>query len=130
MRKLTLIPALALAALATPAAADEAALARGAYLVAVAGCADCHTPGHFLGQPDHSRALGGSEVGFDIPGLGVLYGPNLTPDAATGLGRWTEAEIAAAITTGVRPDGRILAPAMPWMGYANLTPEDAAAVAA
>jgi mono/diheme cytochrome c family protein len=108
-----LLLAIAAALPALPAAADEAAIARGAYLVAVAGC-----------------ALAGSEVGFEIPGLGTFYGPNLTPDRQTGLGAWTEAEIVAAFTTGVRPDGRILAPAMPWMGYANFTPEDAAAIAA
>lgn len=118
------------AILATAAAADEALIARGEYLVGVAGCGDCHTPGHFLGAPDFSRHLGGSDVGFEMPGLGTFYGPNLTPDPDTGLGRWTEEEIIAAFTAGIRPDGRVLAPAMPWMGYANFTPEDAAAVAA
>jgi mono/diheme cytochrome c family protein len=111
-------------------AADEATIARGAYLVSVAGCGDCHTPGHFLGQPDLERALAGSDVGFEIPGLGTFHGPNLTPDVETGLGGWSEEEIIAAFTTGVRPDGRILAPAMPWMGYANFTPDDAWAIAA
>ncbi|MGL4237660.1 c-type cytochrome [Tabrizicola sp.] len=125
-----LFSTVALATLGNPVWADEAAIARGAYLVSVVGCGDCHTPGYFLGEPDFSRALGGSEVGFEIPGLGTFYGPNLTPDVETGLGGWTEAEIVAAFTTGVRPDGRALAPAMPWMGYANFTPEDASAIAA
>jgi hypothetical protein len=44
------------------------------------GCNDCHTPGYFFGKPDMARFLGGSEVGFEIPGLGVFHGPNLTPD--------------------------------------------------
>ncbi|HMS96238.1 MAG TPA: cytochrome c [Tabrizicola sp.] len=124
------LSATAATVLSVPAYADEAAVARGEYLVSIAGCGDCHTPGYFLGQPDFARALGGSEVGFEIPGLGTFYGPNLTPDEATGLGAWSETEIVAAFTTGVRPDGRVLAPAMPWMGYANFTPEDAAAIAA
>jgi mono/diheme cytochrome c family protein len=118
------------AATSTPGLADETAVARGQYLVAIAGCGDCHTPGHFLGKPDEGRLLGGSDVGFEIPGLGAFFGPNLTPDAKTGLGVWTEADIVAAITTGVRPDGRELAPAMPWRGYAALTPGDASAIAA
>lgn len=113
-----------------PATADEAQIARGEYLVAISGCTDCHTPGHFLGQPDASRYLAGSDVGFEIPGLGTFYGPNLTPDPETGLGGWTEAEIIDAFTTGVRPDGRVLAPVMPWMGYSRFTPEDASAIAA
>jgi mono/diheme cytochrome c family protein len=118
------------AAFSTPVLSDETAVARGEYLVAIAGCGDCHTPGYFLGKPDEGRHLGGSDVGFEIPGLGAFYGPNLTPDARTGLGTWSEAEIVAALTTGVRPDGRELAPAMPWRGYAKMTPEDASAIAA
>lgn len=110
-------------------AADSETIARGQYLVAIGGCGDCHTPGHFLGNPDMSRLLGGSDVGFEVPGLGKFYGPNLTPDA-TGLGGWSEAEIVTALRTGTRPDGRQLAPAMPWMGLAALTDEDALAIAA
>lgn len=49
------------------------------------------------------RFLGGSEVGFEIPGLGVFHGPNLTSDQDTGLGKWSTDEIAAAITKGQRP---------------------------
>jgi mono/diheme cytochrome c family protein len=105
-------------------------VARGKYLVSFAGCNDCHTPGYFLGKPDMSRFLGGSEVGFEIPGLGVFYGPNLTPDKETGLGNWTAAQIATALQKGVRPDGRVLAPAMPWRGFANMTKTDAMAIAA
>lgn len=103
---------------------------RGKYLVNIAGCNDCHTPGYFLGKPDAARFLGGSEVGFEIPGLGVFHGPNITPDKATGIGSWTDAQIATALTTGARPDGRMLAPIMPWHAFANLTKSDLAAVVA
>ena len=103
---------------------------RGAYLVSVMGCGDCHTPGYFLGDPDETRALAGSDVGFLIPDLGYFYGSNLAPDMDTGLGSWTETNIVTALRTGVRPDGRILAPSMPWQGFASLTDEDAGAIAA
>ena len=73
--------------------------------------------------------LGGSDVGFEIPGLGVFVGPNLTPDKATGLGDWTEEQIVAVLQTGVRPDGRVLAPIMPWKAFAKLTRDDAVAIA-
>jgi hypothetical protein len=76
-----------------------------------------------------SRYLAGSEVGFEVPGLGVFYGPNLTPDKETGLGNWTTEQIADAITKGVRPDGRILAPPMPVESFKHLTPVDALAIA-
>jgi hypothetical protein len=39
------------------------------------GCNDCHTPGYFLGKPDMSRYLSGSEIGFEMPGTGVFVGP-------------------------------------------------------
>ena len=109
--------------------AQQSQIARGKYLVDIAGCNDCHTPGYFFGKPDMSRFLGGSEVGFEIPGLGVFHGPNLTPDNETGLGKWSEAEIVKAVQTGVRPDGRELVPVMPWRAFANLTKEDATAIA-
>jgi len=118
------------AASSTSARADADQIERGKYLVTIAGCTDCHTPGHLLGKPDLTRYLGGSEVGFDVPGVGKFYGPNLTPDKATGLGGWTADQIVAAIQTGVRPDGRTLSPVMPFMAYANLTQGDAHAIAA
>jgi mono/diheme cytochrome c family protein len=103
---------------------------RGEYLVTLGGCTDCHTPGYFLGKPDEKRYLGGSEVGFEIPGLGVFHGPNLTPDKETGLGKWTDRQIINALQKGVRPDGRVLAPIMPWKALAELTPQDVRAIVA
>jgi mono/diheme cytochrome c family protein len=111
-------------------AADKKLIERGKYLMTLGSCTDCHTPGYFFGKPDMTRQLGGSEVGFEIPGLGVFHGPNLTPDKATGLGSWSEAEIVTAIQTGKRPDGRMLAPIMPWQAFAKLTKQDAQAIAA
>jgi mono/diheme cytochrome c family protein len=110
--------------------AEDAEVARGRYLVTFGSCTDCHTPGHLLGKPDMSRFLGGSDVGFAVPGLGVFVGRNLTPDKETGLGAWTRDQIVAAVTAGVRPDGRLLAPVMPWRAYAQLTKADALAIAA
>lgn len=111
-------------------AADPEAVARGKYLVTIASCHDCHTPGFFLGKPDMARYLGGSDVGFELPGLGVFHGPNLTPDKATGLGGWTDAQVVAAIQTGTRPDGRMLAPIMPYHAFAALTKPDVEAIVA
>ena len=112
------------------AIADEPAIQRGKYLVTISGCNDCHTPGYFFGKPDMSRFLGGSDVGFEIPGHGVFAGPNITPDKETGIGEWTADQIVTAIQTGKRPDGRMLAPIMPWHAFAQLTTDDAAAIAA
>jgi mono/diheme cytochrome c family protein len=103
---------------------------RGRYLATLGGCSHCHTPGHFLGKPDLARYLGGSDVGFGIPNLGVFVGPNLTPDKESGLGGWTDAQVATVMRTGVRPDGRILAPSMPWRDYAALSDADMSALVA
>jgi mono/diheme cytochrome c family protein len=105
-------------------------VARGAYLVGILGCGDCHTAGAMAGHPDTARLLGGSDVGWQVPGLGTFVGPNLTPDRDTGLGAWTDAEIVKALRTGVRPDGRQLAPVMPYMGYSRMTDTDAGAIIA
>jgi len=110
--------------------AQTSQVERGRYLTTLGGCTDCHTPGYFFGKPDMDRYLGGSEVGFEIPGLGVFHGPNLTPDKETGLGNWTAAQIMTALRTGKRPDGRELAPIMPWRALAALTDADVQAIAA
>lgn len=110
-------------------AGDAAQITRGKYLVSLGGCNDCHTPGYFFGRPDKARYLGGSDVGFAIPHLGVFVGPNLTPDKATGLGRWTTAQIVIALTRGMTPQRRALAPIMPWMAFSHLRPADATAIA-
>jgi mono/diheme cytochrome c family protein len=111
-------------------AADAKQIARGKYLVSIGSCTDCHTPGHFLGKEDPTKFLAGSDVGFGIPHLGVFVASNLTSDKETGLGNWTPEQIVTALTKGQTPDGRILAPAMPWRNYANMTKADALAIAA
>jgi mono/diheme cytochrome c family protein len=113
---------------ALPTAQGQTPVERGKYLAVIGDCIDCHTPGYFFGKPDMTRYLGGSDVGFEIPNLGVFVGPNLTPDTKTGLGAWSDEQIATALTTGVRPDGRILAPIMPWHALSQLTKPDLAAL--
>jgi mono/diheme cytochrome c family protein len=99
---------------------------RGAYFAAISDCGSCHTPGGLTPEPDFSRPLAGNFIGFEIPELGIFYPPNLTPDLENGLGAWSDEEIIAAIRSGVRPDGRELAPIMPWRNYATYTDEDVA----
>jgi mono/diheme cytochrome c family protein len=115
----------------TPAAwAAETQVERGKYLVTIAGCGSCHTPGSLTGKPDAQRTLAGSDVGFGIPGAGVFVGGNLTPDKETGLGGWTTEQVVAAITKGVTANGRKLFPVMPWPDYAHLSSQDAEAIVA
>jgi mono/diheme cytochrome c family protein len=120
--------AIAAAASLLPRAQADSQIDRGKYLVVLASCNDCHTPGFFLGNPDMSKYLGGSDVAFELPGLGAFAGRNITPDKETGIGAWTSEQIAAAITAGKRPDGRVLAPIMPYHAFSYMTKEDVAAV--
>src|SRR5262245_51126071 len=126
---------LAAAACAAVAAAASAAVAetpveRGAYLAHIMDCGGCHNTGAFTPKPNLETPLSGSDIGFEMPGMGVFYPANLTPDEETGLGKWSDAEIITAFTTGVRPDGRQLVPVMPWMSYGHITADDATALVA
>ena len=119
-----------LAALPQAGHAGEAEqVTRGAYLAAIMDCTGCHTPRTPDFAPIAGMHLAGSEMGFDMGPLGIVWPPNLTSDA-TGLGAWSDDQIVTAIRTGQRPDGRILAPIMPWHSYAALTDADAAALVA
>ncbi len=130
LRRASVAVTLSLAAALSACAPGGSEVARGQYLVSIVGCGDCHTPGGFSPHPDMSRFLAGSDAAFSLPGLGVFTPSNLTPDPKTGIGDWTVDQIVTAITTGVTPSGRILAPAMPWSDFAHLTRPDALAIAA
>lgn len=115
---------------AEPRAGDQAGqLERGAYLVSIMDCGGCHVPRGPNGAPVPGAGLTGGTVGFEIPGLGVFWPSNLTPDSS-GLGGWSEADIVRTLKTGTTPDGRMLAPIMPFPAYAAMDPADLAAIAA
>lgn len=97
---------------------------RGAYLVKVAGCADCHTPTDNHGQPIPGMEFSGGQV-FDGP-WGRAVSANLTPDP-TGISYYTEAIFLEAMRTGY-VNGRPLNQIMPWAFYRNLTDDDLKAI--
>jgi mono/diheme cytochrome c family protein len=107
---------------------DPATLARGKYLVeAVAHCGACHTPTEEYyaweaGTPMPSPAGG---HGWHMGPIGTLRAANITSDTATGIGAWSDAEIARAIRHGVRKDGR---PALFMMSVGPMSDEDLTAV--
>jgi mono/diheme cytochrome c family protein len=115
---------------AASAGAQAQDLKRGEYLAKIMDCTGCHTTGALAGQPDEAMFLGGSNIGFEIPGLGIFYPPNLTSDNDTGTGKWSTDDLIKAIRTGARPDGRQLVPIMPYMSYAALTDADSRDLAA
>src|SRR5437763_11126954 len=84
---------------------DPALVKRGAELAAIGNCNTCHTaPG--------GRTFAG---GFPLPTpFGTIYSTNITPDAETGIGRWSEAAFRRAMREGVDRQGRHLYPAFPY----------------
>jgi mono/diheme cytochrome c family protein len=131
--------------------AAAARIERGAYLVRIMGCNDCHTPlkpGPKGPEPDMARALTGHPSDLVMPTpptlppgpwtwvasatntafagpWGVSFTANLTPDPETGLGKWTEEMFISTMKTGRHEGkGRPLKPPMPWFVVGALTDED------
>jgi cytochrome c len=127
-----------------------ARIERGAHLVRTMGCNDCHTPwkmGAKGPEPDMTRALTGHPADLVMPPpppasgpwighiaatntawagpWGVSFTANLTPDAETGLGKWTDEMFIATMRTGRHQGkGRALLPPMPYWMVGNLSDED------
>jgi mono/diheme cytochrome c family protein len=60
--------------------------------------------------------------------FGTMYGPNLTPDKATGLGEWTADDFWRAMHNGKSKDGSLLYPAFPYPNYTKVTRVDSDAL--
>jgi mono/diheme cytochrome c family protein len=95
--------------------------ARGEYLARAADCEACHT--RKGGQP----FAGGRP--FVLP-FGTLYSPNITADAETGIGSWSDADFVRAVHRGIARDGTHLYPAFPYASYTYLTDNDITAIKA
>lgn len=109
--------------------ADAALLERGRYLVeVVAFCGACHTTRGPQGQMLPGMENAGGRV-FEERGFRAVA-PNITPDRETGIGRWTDAQIADAIRNGRRPDGSLIGPPMPVESYRGISDRDLAAMVA
>lgn len=130
-------------------------VARGRYLVNTTGCHDCHTPfkmGEKGPEPDFARSLSGHPEQLQmtpVPALpegpwqtvssatntahagpwGVSFTANLTPDAETGIGRWSERDFVQTIRTGRHLGrGRQVLPPMPIPVYRQMTEQDLKAI--
>ena len=131
MKRMTAAWLVCIAALAasTAASARDALMERGKYLMeGPVACGNCHVPRDAKGQLQLDRGLSGGFL-FDEPPF-KAYVANITPDPATGIGKWTDAQLAKAIREGVRPDGRIIGPPMPIEFYRHLSDRDLAAIVA
>lgn len=126
------------------AAAGDTSVARGAQLVVLGGCDDCHTPTLGDGSPDMSRRFSGHPAGSalppDLPGVVTVLnqawrGPwglsstrNITPDPENGIGNWTMEQFIHSMRTGVNPSGKAIQPPMPAASFGRMPDDDLAAI--
>jgi mono/diheme cytochrome c family protein len=90
-------------------------LQQGEYVARAADCMSCHT------APGGAPFAGGDRLKTIF---GDIYGPNITPDASTGIGTWTKEDFTRALRRGVRKDGGLLYPAMPYVDYTKMSDAD------
>ena len=108
-------------------ACAETPVERGEYLVrGPMSCGNCHTP-QGPGGPDMTKELAGGQLVVDDEMM-KAYSANITP--AGEIGTWTDAELAKAIREGIRPDGTLIGPPMPFSLYKDLSDTDLAAIVA
>jgi mono/diheme cytochrome c family protein len=73
---------------------------RGAYLVAIGHCSECHSPRDKMGVLDPGHYLSGTKDGPEGESI-----PNITPHRQTGIGKWDEDDVMYFLKTGALPDG-------------------------
>ena len=100
-------------------AADDTAISRGAYIFAAADCATCHTD-----TKNHGAPLAGGRA--LVTAFGTFYTPNITPDSANGIGRWSLADFSRALRDGIGRNGAYLYPVFPFTSYSGMSDSDIA----
>jgi len=90
---------------------------RGEYLAKAGGCVGCHTEE----KKDAVPFAGGRALKTPF---GTFYGPNITPDAEAGIGRWSEVDFVRAMREGERPDGANFFPAFPYPSFTKISDSD------
>jgi mono/diheme cytochrome c family protein len=100
---------------------DKPDLANGELMYHAAGCYSCHKPAPELKLADANLPAGGAPLKTPV---GTFYPPNLTPDAATGIGTMSDIDFVNAVQRGLSPEGEHLIPAFPYASYAHMKVED------
>ena len=90
-------------------------ISAGRYQAILGDCMGCHS------TPNGRAFAGGAPL--QTP-FGAMVAPNITPDRATGIGTWTEADFRRAVKSGISPGGKRLYPAMPFPAYARMSDDD------
>jgi mono/diheme cytochrome c family protein len=108
-------PAIAAIDPPTPQSFAPDLVKRGRELAAIGNCNDCHT------VRGAKNFAGGRPVATPF---GTIFSSNITPDAETGIGRWSEAAFRRAMLAGVDRDGRHLYPTFPYDHFTNVSDND------
>ena len=123
LREIYAVNLIAVLAIDTPASTQndtikvsDAQVQRGAYLAKVGNCAACHTA--------RGGAVFAGGKAISTP-FGTVYTSNITPDAATGIGKWSADAFYRAMHEGRSADGHLLTPAFPYPNYTHITRADA-----
>jgi mono/diheme cytochrome c family protein len=93
-------------------------LVNGQMLFYAGSCGTCHASPD---QKDETRLGGGVAL---TSGFGTFYMPNISPDLADGIGRWTTAQFVRAMREGVSPHGENEYPAFPYTSMQRMTAND------
>jgi mono/diheme cytochrome c family protein len=101
--------------------AHEVDLGNGQTLYHAGSCLACHRPPEGVAGIDRGLPSGGAP--FPTP-VGVFYPQNLTPDAQTGIGGWSEIDFVNAMRLGISPAGTHYFPAFPYVSYRAMTMAD------
>jgi mono/diheme cytochrome c family protein len=104
-----------------PELKSASAIERGEYLTRAADCMVCHT------APGGVPFAGGRA--FVLP-FGTMYSTNITPDAETGIGSYSDANFLDAVHKGIGRNNTKLYPAMPYASYTYMSDADALAIKA
>lgn len=109
-------------------------IAYGGYLTRMAGCGECHSKTDQYRQPVEGLLYAGG-VEFHLPAGGVVRSPNITPDADTGIGAWSEAAFVTRFKVWEHAPARVLAERersrntlMYWRSYGRMTREDLSSI--
>ena len=112
--------------LISSAANGETLVERGEYLVTgPGGCGNCHSP---MGP---NGFIEGKELAGRLVEKNPMFtaiAPNITPGGR--VANWSDAELGRAIREGIRPDGSLVGPPMPFAMYRGISDDDLAAIVA
>lgn len=89
---------------------------RGNYLIRLGGCVACHT------DTANGRAFLSGGAGLETP-FGTFVPPNITSDPKAGIGSWTLAQFAEAMSNGMGPQGHLY-PAFPYENYTLMSDQE------